>query len=230
MWLDQRPAAVQCVLFQTGDLQVEYHSGKSIKTTAPTGNLDCTVMFHLYRDEVPGDLWEAFDGIAAFLRILGFNSTSHLRQVWSVAFFERNRKCSQDKATYLHGFLKAPDSKHLELLRLSGLKGFYCSSRSSERSVDGRYKVIWLEGARRNEVELSQYLAVRKHLLPGAPVSPDSENGGDMKFRLLRVPRSTDRSAFKRVLVDLGWPAKIGLRDFNAGLLHRQVLPHVVSS
>ncbi len=131
------------MLFQTRDLQVEYHAGKAVKTTAPSGALDCMLMFHLFRDEVPTGLWDSFDGIAAFFRILGFNSTSHLGQVWSVAFFERNRRCGQDKATYLHGILKVPGTKHLELLRPSGLKGLYCSSRSPDRSVDPRYKVIW---------------------------------------------------------------------------------------
>ena len=58
-------------------------------------------------------------------------------------------------------------------------------------------------------VENSHYLAVRKRLLPGALDSSDSEAGGDKKFRLLGVPRSTDRSALKRVLVDLRWPAKV---------------------
>ena len=120
-----------------------------------------------------------------------------MRQVWSVAFYERNRKCSQDEASYLHGFLKVPDSKHLELLWLSGLKGFYCSSRSVDRTADPRYKVVWLEGLTQEEayqqlrltaehaglvrakrgfgvrVETSQYVAVRKRLLPGALDSSD---------------------------------------------------------
>ena len=173
------------------------------------------------------EMWDAFDGIAAFLRVLGFNSTSHLRQVWSVSFYERNRKTTQQKGTYLHGFLKVADSKHLELLRLSGLKGFYCCSRSADRGADMRYKVVWLEGLTHDEayqqlrlttehaglvrakrgfgvrVENSHYLAARKRLLPGALGSSDSEAGGDKKFRLLGVPRSNDRSALKRVLVDL---------------------------
>ena len=76
VWLNQKPAAVQCVLFQTGDFQVEYHAGKSVKTSIPNGALDCTLLFHLFREEVPVDMWESFDGIAAFLRVLGFNSTS----------------------------------------------------------------------------------------------------------------------------------------------------------
>ena len=233
VWLNQKPAAVQCVLFQTGDLQIEYHAGKAIKTSTPSGTVDCTLLFHVYRDETPVEMWDTFDGIAAFLRVLGFNSTSHLRQVWSVSFYERSRKTTHQKGTYLHGFLKVADSKHLELLRLSGLKGFYCSSRSADRGADMRYKVVWLEGLTHDEayqqlrlttehaglvrakrgfgvrVENSHYLAVRKRLLPGALDSSDSEAGGDKKFRLLGVPRSTDRSALKRVLVDLGWPAKV---------------------
>ena len=191
------------MLFQTGDLQVEYHAGKAVKTTAPSGALDCTLMFHLFRDEVPTGLWDSFDGIAAFFRILGVNSTSYLGQVWSVAFFERNRRCGQDKATYyLHGFLKVPGTKHLELLRLSGLKGFYCSSRSPDRSVDP-----------------AQYSVVRKRLLPGALHSSDSEGGGDKRFRLLGVPRSIDRPVLKRVL---GWKQRLCVReDFKVGLLRQ---------
>ena len=150
VWLNQKPAAVQCVLFQTGDLQIEYHAGKAIKTSTPSGAVDCT-LFHVYRDETPVEMWDAFDGIAAFFRVLGFNSTSHLRQVWSVSFYERNRKTTQQKGTYLHCFLKVADSKHLELLRLSGLKGFYCSSRSADRGADMRYKVVWLEGLTHDE-------------------------------------------------------------------------------
>ena len=44
---------------------------------------------------------------------------------------------------------------------------------------------------------------------PGAPESSGSEAGGDKKFRLMGVPKSTDRSGLKRVLHELGWPAKV---------------------
>ena len=69
VWLNQKPAAVQCVLFQTGDLQIEYHAGKAIKTSTPSGAVDCTLLFHVYRDETPVEMWDTFDGIAAFLRV-----------------------------------------------------------------------------------------------------------------------------------------------------------------
>ena len=55
---------------------------------------------------------------------------------------------------YCHGFVKVPDVRHLELLKLSGTKGFYCSSRSAERNVDPRYRVIWLDGLSHEEAML----------------------------------------------------------------------------
>ena len=70
VWLNQKPAAVQCVLFQTGDLQVEYHAGKSVKTALPNGALDCTLLFHLFREEVPVEMEELIvDDIPIFTRV-----------------------------------------------------------------------------------------------------------------------------------------------------------------
>lgn len=233
VWLNSKPAALQCVLFQTGDVQVSYHLGKTVKSGTTNTSTDCTMMIHVYRDEASEEGWESFESLATFLRGLGFNATAYLRQVWFVAFYERNRRCSKDKAQYLHGFLKVPDNRHLELLRLSGTRGFYASSRSAERSVDQRYKVIWLDGLTLEEARLqlratvdhaglvrskrgfgvrvgaAQYGLIRQKLLPGAPESSGSDEGGDKKFRLLGVPQALDRSGLKKVLQELGWTAKV---------------------
>ena len=49
VWLDGKPAALQCVLFQTGDVQVSYHVGKTVKGDSVSGTSDCTLMIHVYR-------------------------------------------------------------------------------------------------------------------------------------------------------------------------------------
>ena len=233
VWLDGKPAALQCVLFQTGDVQVSYHVGKTVKGNSAASATDCTVMIHVYRDEHGEEAWEALESLAVFLRHLGFNATAFLKQIWAVGFYDKNRKCSREKASYCHGFVKVPDTRHLELLKLSGTKGFYCSSRSVERSADPRYRVIWLDGLSHEEamlqlratvdhaglvrakrgygirVSVALYGPLRQKLLPGAAESSGSDEGGDKRFRLLGVPRTTDRSGLKRVLQELGWPAKV---------------------
>ena len=233
VWLDGKPAALQCVLFQTGDVQVSYHVGKTVKGNSVAGVIDCTVMVHVYRDEHGEEAWETLESLAVFLRHLGFNATAFLKQIWAVGFYDKNRKCSRDKATYCHGFVKVPDTRHLELLKLSGTKGFYCSSRSVERNADPRYRVIWLDGLSHEEamlqlratvdhaglvrakrgygirVSVALYGSLRQKLLPGAAESSGSDEGGDKRFRLLGVPRTMDRSGLKRVLQELSWPAKV---------------------
>ena len=231
VWLNGKPAALQCVLFQTGDVQVSYHL--TVKATASGTTNDGTLMIHVYRDEVSQEGWEAFESLAAYLRTLGFNAAAYLKHVWAVGFYDKNRRCVKERAQYCHGFVKVPDGRHLELLKLSGTRGFYCSSRSAERSTDHRYRVIWLDGLSHEEAMLqlhatvdhaglvrtrrgfgirvcaAQYASTRQKLLPGAPESSESEAGGDKKFRLMGVPKSTDRSGLKRVLHELGWPAKV---------------------
>ena len=154
VWLNGKPAALQCILFQTGDVQVSYHLGKTVKGSLATSSEDCTVMVHIYREEATDEMWAGLDSLAAYLRALGYNATAYIKQVWSVAFYERNRRCSKEKAQYLHGFLKAPDCRHAELLRLSGTRGFYASSRSADRSADQRYRVVWLDGLTHEEAML----------------------------------------------------------------------------
>lgn len=47
----------------------------------------------------------------------------------TVGFFDRNRfHAAETRHHTCHGFLKVPDSKHLELLRLSGLKAYLGST------------------------------------------------------------------------------------------------------
>ena len=57
-------------------------------------------------------------------------------------------------------------------------------------------------------VGAAQYGLIRQKLLPGAPESSGSDEGGDKKFRLLGVPKALDRSGLKKVLQELGWTAK----------------------
>ena len=106
---------------------------------------DVLLMIPIYRDEIGDDSWEALELLAAFLRLLGFNATAYLKQIWAVGYYDNNRKCPRERAQYCHGFVKVPDARHLELLKLSGTKGFYSSSRSVERTADLRYRVIWLD-------------------------------------------------------------------------------------
>ena len=71
VWLDGKPAALQCVLFQTGDVHVSYHVGKTVKGNSASGVSDCTLMIHVYRDELGDEAWDALDSLAVFLRQLG---------------------------------------------------------------------------------------------------------------------------------------------------------------
>ena len=47
VWLIGKPAALQCVLFQTGDVQVSYHLGKTVKSGVTNTSTDCTLMGNL---------------------------------------------------------------------------------------------------------------------------------------------------------------------------------------
>ena len=57
-------------------------------------------MVPIYRDEIGDDSWEALELLAAFLRLLGFNATAYLRQIWAVGYYAKNRKCPRERAQY----------------------------------------------------------------------------------------------------------------------------------
>lgn len=67
-------------------------------------------MVPIYLDEIGDDSWEALELLAAFLRLLGFNATAYLKQIWAVGYYDKNRKCPRERAQYCHGFVKVPDA------------------------------------------------------------------------------------------------------------------------
>ena len=125
------------------------------------------------------------------------------------------------------------DEKLPELLRLSGRQGFFCAPRGLDRSPDERYKVIFLGGltleeARTKLREVPQhfglvrskrgfgvrvaemtYAEIKQLLLPGAPVSSDSDEAGPRRFKVMGLPTKVDRSQVKKILRAFNWLVKV---------------------
>ena len=222
--------AARAVLVQAGKAQVKCPDKKEVLVTDSQEN-PSVVTYQVYMEENPS-LPDPMS-IKGFLRALGFESHIYIKEVWATGWYKRGKKVERSKAEYFHGFLKVADQMLPALLKLSGRNGFYCASRNSDRSPDSRYRVVFLGGLTLEEarsrlrdipnhfglVKSKKGYGVRvadlgyddakKTLLPGAPVSSDSDAAGPRKFTVMGLPTNTDRSKVKKVLRAFGWKVKV---------------------
>ena len=224
------PGAARAVLVQAGTIPVQCPELKEIKVDEKGAEL-ATVIFQIYPEEgfqLPDPMT-----VKAFLRTLGFASHIYVREVWATGWYKAGKKVEMSKAQYYHGFLKVLDEKLPELLRLSGRSGFFCTARDADRNPDGRYKVVFLGGLTLDEAQAKlrevshhfglvrskkgygvrvaemEYANTKQQLLPGAPVSRDSDEPGPRKFKVIGLPAKVDRSQLKKILRAFSWSVRV---------------------
>ena len=222
--------AARAVLVQAGEKPVRCPEIKEV-TVDDAGIGLTTVLFQVYPED--GVSLPVPMTVKAFLRTLGFESQIYIKQVWATGWYKAGKKVDVSKAQYFHGFLKVVDDRLPELLRLSGRDGFFCTSRDADRNPDARYKVVFLGGLSLEEarsrlrdvpqhfglvrskkgfgirVAEMSYADTKQALLPGAPVSSESDDTGPRKFKVMGLPTKVDRSQVKRILRAFGWPVKV---------------------
>ena len=222
--------AARAVLVQAGTVPVQCPEFKEVKVDEKGAEL-ATVLFQIYPEE-DSQLPEPMT-VKAYLRTLGFASHIYVREVWATGWYRAGKKVEMSKAQYYHGFLKVVDERLPELLRLSGRNGFFCTARDVDRNPDGRYKVVFLGGLTLEEAQAKlrevshhfglvrskkgygvrvaemEYANTKQQLLPGAPVSSDSDESGPRKFKVIGLPAKVDRSQLKKILRAFSWSVRV---------------------
>ena len=117
------------------------------------------------------------------------------------------------------------------MLRLGGYDGSFPTPRTLQKANDPAYRVLQLRGysladarallpaeefgptrSRQGfgiRVASERYNTVKRKLFPNAAESSDSDEGGSMRFQLLGVCPTVDRSALKAALRSLKWAVRV---------------------
>ena len=224
-WIGAHTAALKAVLVNCGDKAIELHK----EATRPADHQ--VIQCHVYKDLC--EKWSILvdKGLEFFLKAIGFGSLMAITQTWSQSYFTRGRKVQPEEAEYYHGYLRLEVKAVPALLRLGGYDGFFPTPKTLQKTNDPAYRVLQLRGFNLADarallppeefgltrsrqgfglrVAAERYAAVKRSLFPGAAESSESDDGGSMRFQLLGVCPSVDRSTLKAALRSLKWPVRV---------------------
>lgn len=169
----------------------------------------------------------------------------HLREIrknqvissWSFKPFGSNRSpCPHDKASYIHGYIRIPETQLVSTLLRSGQAGIYLQPKSSDKKPDPRFGVVAVHGSKLDDVLRSassikealgvvqlgrdgsytirarrEHLSVvRQHILPQSIcVQEGTVPTGATWWALRNLHASTTCTELESSLKKLGWNASV---------------------
>ena len=163
-WVRGKPAALNGVLIQCGDVPLEMEQITSVEIKdIPKSTV---IMANVYRNE--NSLWSTLQehGAERYLKCVGGNDIKGSIEVWSFAYYKSGKKISlsdHDSAEYAHFVFRVPDSLLHKILRLSGNACMFLISKGSEGGRDLRFRVISTDLKEVQQVQ-SILLKVPEHL------------------------------------------------------------------
>ena len=226
------PILASGVLLNFGDDLIEYKPslpGAELGEV-PTATLEVTIQ----RSLVPK--WQDVQNPLNYLGLqLPEIRNEQVIQSWSFKPYTNDRtRCKHDDATYVHGFVKIPESLLSSTLQRSGLAGVFLQVKGPDRKHCPRFGVIAMHGKTLDEVvkqamaindvlgvvQLSQpnvyglrarrehLAAIRRQALPQGIAIQEGEIPPDANWWVLKnVTASTTCGALTAALKTLGWDA-----------------------
>ena len=224
------PILASGVLLNFGDDPIEYKPAlpEAVLGEAPTATLEVTIL----RSLVPK--WQDVQNPLNYLGLPEIRNDQVI-QSWSFKPYTDDRtRCKHDDATYVHGFVKIPESLLTSTLQRSGLAGVFLQVKGPDRKHCPRFGVVAMHGKSLDEVvkqamaikdvlgvvQLSQpnvfglrarrehLAAIRRQALPQGIAIQEGEIPPDANWWVLKnVKASTTCGALTEALKTLGWDA-----------------------
>ena len=226
------PILASGVLLNFGDDPIEYKPAlpEAVLGEVPTATLEVTIL----RSLVPK--WQDVQNPLNYLGLqLPEIRNDQVIQSWSFKPYTDDRtRCKHDDATYVHGFVKIPESLLTSTLQRSGLAGVFLQVKGPDRKHCPRFGVVAMHGKSLDEVvkqamaikdvlgvvQLSQpnvfglrarrehLAAIRRQALPQGIAIQEGEIPPDANWWVLKnVKASTTCGALTEALKTLGWDA-----------------------
>ena len=244
-WVRGKPAALNGVLIQCGDVPLEMEQITSVEIKdIPKSTV---IMANVYRNE--NSLWSTLQehGAERYLKCVGGNDIKGSIEVWSFAYYKSGKKISlsdHDSAEYAHFVFRVPDSLLHKILRLSGNACMFLISKGSEGGRDLRFRVISTDlkevqqvqsillkvpehlgivrvnGFIGIRVEKSKYKDIKKRIHPDESTDEDIAGHADaFKYTIMNLPAGCDKVQLRGALKQASWQAQIlapnGYRTWN---------------
>lgn len=226
-----KPILISGVLVNFGDVEIKCQPNlpKSVVEEVPISVLEVTVI---------RKLTTCWNEVRNPMNYLGLHlpelRSSQIIAVWNMKPYKANRdKCAHEEASYVHGFIKIPQTQLDVTLARSGAAGVFLQSKTPDKKPDPNFGVVVMHGLGLEEVTRltakidhtlgivqvggDQYairarrehiMTVRKQALPqGLSIQEGVIEPNSVWWYVKNLHASTTCEALTKALNELGWKA-----------------------